>query len=235
MQVNDKLELENVRKYHYVYMGTASFDKVFKKLDSYLKFYRFDYKGEIVGKEVIYDVANHMLSDSGIVISKNYSDNRISFNVRKISQLKGSLKRPSQKFLLGELEQDAEPKDYSLQISSAIGNSFSTQFTVDLDAFVRQTAPIIEIIVKAKKYQIIGGTGYRATLLAENAVYRDLKTKQKVSRPGLTLSLPIDEEWQEENAKILDIVDRKIKEIAAYNVSRFEIAQKLLYPVQQED
>ena len=32
MQVNDKLELENVRKYHYVYMGTASFDKVFKKL-----------------------------------------------------------------------------------------------------------------------------------------------------------------------------------------------------------
>lgn len=230
MKVNNKLELENVQRYHYVLIGFSDFKKVLKKLTDLLKFYRIEYQGKVSGKEVIYDVPNNLLSDSGIVLSKQYEDGKIMLKVRKISQLPGEMKRPSKKFMLGELETDAEPRDFSLQISSAIENSFAATFTVDLDSFVKQTVPKIQIDVNSQKYLIIGGTGYRAIMLYETAIYKDIKTGKKVSRDGITLQLNNDEKSQEENAKILDLIDREIKELALYNVSRFEIAQKLLYP-----
>lgn len=229
MKVNSKLELEDSEKKHYVLVGFAEFKKILKKLEEEFKFYRFEYQGKASEKEVIYDVANNLLSDSGVVLSKDCEDGKIKFKVTKISKLQGVLKRPTKEFLLGELETDAEPKDFSLQISTAIENSFSSSFTVDLDSFVRQTYPKIQIDIKSQKYEMIGGTGYRAIILYETAIYKDLKTGKKVSKDGITLKLSSDKESQEENVKVLDIIDRRIKELALYDVSRFEIAQKLLY------
>lgn len=227
---SSKLEQEKIKRYHYVVIGFGEFKNILRKLDENLKFYRFENQGKTKVKEIIYDVPNNMLSDSGIVLSKLYEDGKVLFNVRKLSTLPGQLKRPSKKFILGELEVDEEPKDFSLNIASAIENSFNTAFTVDLDAFVKQTRPKIEILIDAQKYKIIGGTGYRASILFEEAVYRDIKTNKKVSRTGVTLQLPMGEENEKCNNEILNIIDRKIEEIAPNNLSRFEIAKKLLYP-----
>lgn len=175
-----------------------------------------------------------MLSDSGIVLSKLYEDGKVMFNVRKLSTLPGQLKRPSKKFILGELEVDEEPKDFSLSIASAIENSFNSTFTVDLDAFVKQTVAKIEITVDAVKYKIISGTGYRASILFENALYRDIKTNKKVSQQGVTLQLPLGEENEKCNQELLNVIDKKIEELAPSNLSRFEIAQRLLYPKVEE-
>ena len=229
MKVNKKGELENIRRYHYVFLGFSKFEDVYEKLQSLLKFYRFEYAGNSNAKEVIYDVPDDLLSSSGLVLSKQFEDGKIMFNVRKLSFLPGAKERPSKKFLLGELEADEEPKDFSLEISSAIENSFTTSFSVDLDSIVKQTMPKIEIIIKAKKYKIIGGTGFRGYLIYENAIYKDIKSGKKVSRLGITLQFSASREWEEENKKILDIIEREVKELALYNVSRFEIAQKLLY------
>lgn len=227
---SSKLEQEKIKRYHYVVIGFGEFKNILRKLDENLKFYRFENQGKTKVKEIIYDVPNNMLSDSGIVLSKLYEDGKVLFNVRKLSTLPGQLKRPSKKFILGELEVDEEPKDFSLNIASAIENSFNTAFTVDLDAFVKQTRPKIEILIDAQKYKIISGTGYRASILFEEAVYRDIKTNKKVSRTGVTLQLPMGEENEKCNNEILNIIDRKIEEIAPNNLSRFEIAKKLLYP-----
>lgn len=234
MKANQKMELEKIQRYHYVLLGFSSFDRVLEKMDDILKFYRFEKEGNFQEKEVIYDVANNLLSDAGIVLSKQYEEDRILFNVRKISQLPGALKRPSQKFILGELEGDEEPKDLSLEISSAIENSFATPFTVDLDSFVKQSTPKIEIKINATRYKLIGGTGFRAFIIHENVVYRDIKSNKKVEREGVTLQLFQKEEYEEENKKILDIIEREVKELGLYNKSRFEIAQNLLYPKEEE-
>ena len=235
MKVNDKLEQTNVQNYHYVMLGFADFKKIFKKLEGLLKFYRIENKGKEFAKEIIYDVPDNLLSDAGIVLSKRYETKRIFLNVRKISKLPGEMKRPSKKFILGELESDIEPRNYSLQISSAIENSFSTTFTVDLDSIVKQTIPKIEININSNKYHIIGGTGFRADFFYEIATYKDIKTGKKVDREGVTLQLSNNKEYEEENKQILDLIDRQIKELALYNLSRFEIAQMLLYPKVVDD
>lgn len=225
--MENKLEFDNKKRYHYVLLGFAKFEDILKIMTENLKFYRIANMGPLHEKEIFYDVPGNMLSDSGIVISKQYENGKIRLKVRKISRLQGELKKPSKKFELGVLGKNEEPKDFSLQISSAIESAFNTKFTVDIDAFVRMTEPKIEVLVDANQYQIICGTGYRATMIFENATYRDIATNKKVSRLGVTLQLPSAE--YEESRELLDLIDKQISSLARINLSRFEIAEQLLY------
>ncbi len=228
MEINGSLEKENTRRYHFVLLGFAEFKDILKKFVNLLKFYRIEEQGKDNTKEIIYDVENDLLCDAGIVISKLIKGSKAKLQVNKISMLTGELKRPSQKYNLGDIGIEEEPKDYSLQITQAIESAFTTQFTVDLDAFVKQTIPKIEIDITATKYKLICGTGYRAYMQFEDAIYKDIKTGSKVTRQGVTLELPNDN--SAENEEILKVIDRYINELALYNLSRFEIAKKLLYP-----
>ena len=228
-----KLELQNVQSYHFVFVGFANFKKVFKTITSNLPFYRFEHVGKETEKEIFYDVPDDLLSTAGLILSKWYSNNKIYFHVRKISTLVGAMKRPSKKFLFGSCEEIDQPKDFSLQIASAIENSFSSPFTVDLDSIVKQTRPIIEVKVESDKYRIVCGTGYRAEMLYENAEYKDVKTGKKVSRLGVTFKFPLEE--CEETTEILDIISKKVFGLALFDNSRFEIAQKLLYSQPNEE
>lgn len=222
-----KLELENVQSYHFVFVGFAEFKDVFKKLIENLPYYRFEHAGKEKEREIFYDVPDELLSTAGLILSKWYSGNKIYFHIRKISTIVGAMKRPSKKFLFGSCEDIDEPKDFSLQISSAIENSFTSPFTVDLDSIVKSTRPIIEVDIQSDKYNIICGTGYRAVMLYENAIYKDIKTGEKVSRLGVTFKFPLEE--REETDEILDVLSRRVLGLAHYDNSRFEIAQQLLY------
>ena len=143
------------------------------------------------------------------------------------------LKKPNKKFLFGSCEDADEPKDFSLQIASAIENSFSSPFTVDLDSIVKQTNPIIEVDIQSDKYKIICGTGYRAEMLYENAVYEDLKTGKKVPVLGVTFKFPLEE--REETKEILQILSRKVFGLFLNEKSRFEIAEQVLYSKVDEE
>ena len=67
----------------------------------------------------------------------------------------------------------------------------------------------------------------------ENALYKDIKTGKKVSRLGITFNFPLEE--REETAEILDVIDRKIKGLSLNELSRFEIAQQVLYTQLEEE
>lgn len=229
MKSNDRLETEKLKKIHYFLIGN-DFNKVLKTLDKRLHFYRFLNEGKFKGDEIIYDVPSNMLSNAGLVLSKQNEEDKTYFKVRKISTLPGGYKRPSQKFSLGECEGTEEPKDFPIQISNAISNSFSNAFTIDLVSVVRQTVPKIQIIVTGQKYKIISGDGFEAYMLYEKAIYKDIATKKKVKRYGVTFKLPKDEKWDKWNNEILQAVEHYCKEMVSYESSRFEIAQRLLYP-----
>lgn len=222
-----KLELRNVQSYHYVFVGFATFKDVFKSLEEHMPYYRFVEDGKVSEKEIFYDVPDELLSSAGLILSKWYEGGKIYFHIRKISQIFNGSRRPSKKFLFGSCKDEDEPKDFSLQIATAIENSYAMPFTVDLDSIVKQTQPKIEVQIESIKYNIICGTGYRAVLLYENAVYRDIKTGKKVSRLGVTFQAPMED--REETQEILDIIDKRVKGLALFDESRFEIAQKLLY------
>lgn len=227
--MKEKLEAEVITKVHYYFIG-KDYKKIIKKLDQNLNYYRLEDQGKFVGREIIYDVKSNMLSNAGLVLSKQYEGDEATFKVRKISTLPGEFKRPSKKFQLGRADDSETPRDYALQIANAIGDSFSSAFTVDLVSVVRQTEPRIEILVEGRKYRIIGGTGYEAHILYEIATYKDVNAKKKVKRVGFTLKLPKEEKYEAENNEVMNTIDKCCKELVCYEASRFEIAKRLLYP-----
>ena len=229
MKGRETLENEKRKKIHYLLLGN-DFSKTKSKLDKNLNYHRLVFDDKFKGLEIIYDVSSNLLSNAGLILSKQYEDGRIFFKVRKISKLPGGYKRPSQKFNLGESEEAEAPKDFPMQIANAISNLYANVFTIDLVSVVRQTEPKIEIAVKGDRYKIVGGTGYRAELLYETATYKDVKTNKKVKRVGVTLIMPTDDRYEKENQIIMKTIDHYCKELVGYEQSRFEIAQRLLYP-----
>lgn len=229
---NKQIEFENYKECHFVILGYSEFKDVYAKFVSNLKFYRLENKGKYNTEEVIYDVPENTLTDAGIIISSIKEGGKRYLRVKKISLLTGELKRPTKTYILGELYEGEEPEDYSLQLAQTIENSFTMKFTIDIDEVVKKTEPKIEIDIENNSYKMICGTGYRAELIYEKAVYKDIKSKNKVEMEGVTLRIP--QQPCKESDELLAFIDHKVVELAPYNLTRYEIAKKLLYP-QVED
>lgn len=229
MKARDRLEQEPVKKIHYLLLG-GNWRKTRAKLEKNLKYYTLVFNSKFVGNEIIYDVPSDLLSNAGIVLSKQLDDGKIYFKVHKISRLPGGFKRPSQQFILGEGEESEAPKDFPLQIANAISDLYANVFTIDMVSIVRQTIPKYEIVVKGKNYTVVGGTGYRATLLYEKAYYKEISTGKKVKRVGVTLNMPVDSKYEKENKILEDTIEHYCKELVGNDLTRFEIAQRLLHP-----
>lgn len=222
-----KFEIQNLLSYHYVFVGMADFAKVFKDLAQNLPYYRLAYEGKIFEKEVFYDVPENLLSSAGLILSKWYNKGNIYFNIGRLNaDILANKRRPAKKFLFGPCEALDEPRHFSLQIASAIEHSFSSPFSVDLDSIVKQTTPRTEILIEADRYQIICGTGYRASMDYEKTTYTDVVTGKKVTKLGVTFNFPFEE--RDETDEILRVIDRKAKGLANFEMSRYELAQKLL-------
>lgn len=204
--------------------------RVVEKLDRELKFYRILYQNKIKGLEIIYDTPNRMLSGAGIVLSKQYENNKAFFKVRRISYLPTEFRKPSQKFFLSEVNHKDSPKDFPLQIATSINDAFSNMFTIDLVEVVKKTVPKYEIKLKGKLYSLTSGLGMKAQLVFERVIYRDCVSGKKVKHHSVTLKLPGDPSYSREAEEIQAAIERSCKELLRYNESRFEIAQRLLRP-----
>lgn len=224
----EKVKQVKESKFHYDLVRDSE-KKIIAKLDFGLPYYSFKYIGKIKGEEIVYDTRNGLLISAGLVLSKQKDGDGVFFKVRKISNLPEELRKPSSKLSLSECSPNAVPSDYSLQVASAINDAFSNIFTIDLAEVVRQTIPKIKITVKAKVYEIAGGTGFRGRLLFEKAIFRDMITKKKVTKKGVTFQLPMENELDIRDSEIiLDGIEKSCKGLIPYRESRFEIAQRLL-------
>ena len=217
-------------KYHYD-MIRDNESAILDKLDRELGFYRIYFEKKIKGLEIIYDTPNNLLSSAGIVLSKQFESGKVFFKVRKLSYLPTELRKPGEKYYISECAPNETPKDYPLQISTAINNLFSNLFTIDLVDVVKQTAPKYEIKIKGNLYALTSGTGMKGQIVFENAIYKNYITGKKVKRQGATITLPSDAALKKEREEVLNAVERKCKELLIYNASRFEIAERLLKPV----
>lgn len=221
------LEFEE-EKYHYDMLRNNE-DEIVDKLNLHLGFFSFRFKEKIRETEIIYDTSNNLLSNAGIVLSKQSTKNRNFFKVRKISYLPTEFKKPSKKIELADCRSNESPKDFALQVSTAINNSFSNVFTIDLAEVVKKTYPKIQIIIKGNVYEISGGTGFKGVMVFGRTIYKDLIAKKKVKRREVTLIMPT-KGYEKDKADVLEGVEKYCKELIPYKESRFEIASRILFP-----
>ena len=232
----DKVQINNKKypaiKVHYDMIRNNQ-STIISKLDRELGFYRIYFEKKIKGLEIIYDTPNNLLSSAGIVLSKQYEKGKFFFKVKKLSYLPTELRKPSEKFYLLECLPNEAPKDYPLQLSTAINNAFSNVFTIDLVDVVKNTIPKYEIKIKGDLHILTSGLGMKGQIVFEKVSYKDMLTGKKVKRLGATVTLPGEPVFKKETAEVLDAIERKCKELLVYKETRFEIAERLLKPKPQ--
>ncbi|MBQ8444419.1 MAG: hypothetical protein IJX25_03615 [Clostridia bacterium] len=220
-----KAELQKYDNYHFVIAGFTQFKEILKKLKKAMPYYRFEAKPSKNIKEIFYDNEYNMLSDAGIVLSKSITSKDTYFNIRRLSRV---LQKRNKKYkIAGTCKPSDHPKNYAPQIASAIDDSFSSALTIDLENIVKKTKEIIELDIDKTPYDLICGSGFRAGIIHENVMYKDIKSGRKVFQECISLTVPSGE--YPETEEILRIIDRAIPSLVRYNESRFELAQKLLY------
>lgn len=224
------MQLQKVQDCHYMFIGFVNFDQVLSTLKKNLPYYRISSQGKVKEKEIFYDVQNGLLSDFGITLSKLFIGDKVCFHVTRASRNKNI---PVKRFLLDSCEPNDKPGDFAQQISAAIENSFLTSpFTIDLVGFVRKSFPIIEVNNDYERFEIVCGSGYRASMLYETTTYKDANSKNKITRTGITFKFPLGE--YKETEEIKNLIQRKIKGIYPYNETRFNIGYKMLFSEPQE-
>lgn len=224
-------ELRATDNYHFVFAGFTTFKDALKIMKDNLHFYRFEEGEKKNIKEIFYDNEYNMLSDAGIVLSKSMTTQDTFFNIRRLSRL---LNKRNKKYTIDRRCSPTDhPRDYAEHIAAAINDSFSSSLTIDLENIVKKTQEKILIENNKTIYNVICGSGYRAKLVEEHLLFKDIKTGKKVFQEAVCLSVPSGE--YPETAELLKFIERNISGLVLFKESRFEIAQRLLYSQEEEE
>ena len=86
--------------------------------------------------------------------------------------------------------------------------------------------PLIEADNTFEKYKIICGTGFRANMQFETTTYRDINSGKKIDK--IALSLTFDNAESSEAKEIMQEIERHVKGLVLYDITKFEIAKNLL-------
>lgn len=225
MEQRKAAELQKFDNYHYAFAGFITFKEVLKTLREKMPFYRIEEGDKKYIKEIFYDNEYNMLSDAGIIVSKSTTPKDTFFNIRRLSRL---LNKRNRKYTIDRRCCPTDhPRDYAEQIAAAINDSFSSSLTIDIENIVKKTSEKIQADINKTNYNLICGSGYRATLVHEKVIYKDIATGKKVLQEGVNLRVPSGEHAETE--EILKIIEKNISGLVLFEESRFEIAQKLLY------
>ncbi|MBQ8909093.1 MAG: hypothetical protein IJY90_02250 [Clostridia bacterium] len=226
-----KADFQSNDNYHYVIAGFTRFKDVFKKIKKAMPYYRFGKLPKKKITETFYDNEYNMLSDAGIILSKSATKKDAFFNIRRLSR---TLHKKSKKYKIDSGCQSYDhPRDYAQKIATAIDNMFSASLPIDVENIVKKTKPMIEIILDKTPYEMVCGTGFKGKITHENVTYKDVATGKKVIQESVCLSVPVGD--AEETQEILRVIERVTPSLVLFKESRFELAQKLLYPEPVEE
>lgn len=226
-------EYHHVRRNFDIVIDNESF--TLQKLSHELGFYSIMPLGKDKETEIVFDTEGNLLSGSGLILRKKISADRTYFSFVRISSIKGTADR-EKKYFLGECEANDVPSDFPVQIADGINHIFNNLFTVNVVDIVKHCTPYIKIEILANKYKIVSGTGYEAELSFETLKIRDLRTGRKAKVRNFSLNMAEKPGYEREREHILDIIDRKCKELVPTNRNRFEIAEVAVrIPVQKSE
>lgn len=195
-----------------------------QKLSHELGFYNVLPLGRTREIEEIYDTDAKLLSGAGLLLRKKMTKQRTYFSLVRVSSIK-NIEDREKKYFLGECEFNDEPKDFPVQVADGINKIFNNLFTVNVVEIVKHCTPYIKIDILADKYKIVSGTGYDAEITFETLKVKDLRTGKKAKIRNFSLNTELRPDYEKEREHILDIIDRKCKELVFTNRNRFEIAE----------
>ena len=213
------VELSNKGLVKYEALSDKPFEKVFA-LERILKFYRFQYFGQVRTSETFYDTPNDLLNKAGITLSKIQEDDRVFFKVCQVTDKK--TQPDKQKVFSHRVGVKDKLSDHAFYLVDGIRGIFSSPFYIDLEHVIQNAIPKVSITTTANVYKIISGTGFRSFMGMEETLYSNYETKRQKKLSGLTIKLDGPDQYLKEFDEFNEMLKKHCKNFLEVHDSIYE-------------
>ena len=210
-------------------------DKAFKNFLNFangLKFQRLNYIDGDSCKETYYDTPAHLLTKSGIILSRFEEGNNVFFKVETASSLSKILNKLNKEVFVHKVGHGDKLSDHAFYIKDGITALYSTPFSVDLENIINSAIPYMEINIHAQVYELVSGTGMRARVALENKQVKNFETKRKYKVQSMTIKLEGNAELYEKDFEEFNLmVEKNCKNLLPIDESQYDWAIKVTKPI----
>lgn len=213
------VELSNKGIVKYEALTDKPFEKVFA-LERILKFYKFQYFGQVRTSEIFYDTPNDLLNKAGLTLSKIQEDDRVFFKVCQVSDSKTALSH--QKIFSHRVGVKDTLADHAFYLVDGIRGIFSSPFYIDLEHVIQNAVPKVGIFTSANVYKVMSGTGFRSFMGMEQTTYNNYETKRQQKLEGLTVKLDGPDQYMDEFIDFNDKLKKYCKSFIEVNDNLYE-------------
>ena len=197
-----------------------------------LKYQKLNYVDGDSCKETYFDTPAHLLTRSGIILSRFEEGNNVFFKVETASSLSKILNKLNKEVFVHKVGRTDKLSDHAFYIKDGITSLYSTPFSVDLENIINSSVPYMEVNINAQVYELISGTGMRARIALENKNVKNYETKRKYGVQSLTIKLEGNAElYGNDFAEFNALLQKNCKDLMPIDESQYDWAVKVTKPI----
>lgn len=224
-----KVNTETTKKYE------AVDEKAFKNFLGFahgLKFQKLNYVDGDNCKETYYDTPAHLLTKSGIILSRFEEGSNVFFKVETAKSLSKILNKLNKEVFVHKVGYGDKLSDHAFYIKDGITSLYSTPFSVDLENIINSAVPTMEVVISAQVYELVSGTGMRARVALENKQVRNFETNRKYKVQSMTIKLEGNIElYKNDFIEFNDMIQKNCKDLMPIDESQYDWAVKVTKPI----
>lgn len=229
MGYNVKINSETTVKYE------AVDKKAFKEFLSFtnsLKFQKLNFVDNDLCKETYFDTPAHLLSRSGIILSRFEAGSSVFFKVETASSLSKVLNKLNKEVFVHKVGYNDTIKDHAFYIKDGITSLYSTPFSVDLENVIKSAVPYMEVKIDAQVYELVSGSGMRAKVALENKQVKNFETKRKYSVKSMAIKLDGNPDlYISEFEEFNKLIQKNCKNFIQIDENQYDWAIKVTKPI----
>ena len=210
-------------------------EKAFKNFLAFargLKFQKLNYVDGDNCKETYYDTPAHLLTKSGIILSRFEEGSNVFFKVETATSLSKILNKLNKEVFVHKVGYGDKLSDHAFYIKDGITSLYTTPFSVDLENIINSAIPTMEVVINAQVYEVVSGTGMRARVALENKQVRNFETNRKYKVQSMTLKLTGNTElYANDFNEFNDLIQKNCKDLMPIDESQYDWAVKVTKPI----
>lgn len=223
------VSVNNENKIKYQAIDNTAF-KNFLAFANHLQFKKLMFIGNDLCHVTYYDNPNHLLNKAGVVVSRFEEGSNIFFRVENTTFLSKLLK--NKKVFVHKVGPNDTIYDHGFYVKEGITSLTSGSFSVDIENVIKTSAPTIDIITKAKIYDIISGTGMRVNIALEDKKIINHETHRKYKVQHMIVKLDSKSSvYQEEFNVFNQLIQKNCKSLMIIEDNNFDYAVKVTKPI----
>lgn len=202
----------------------------FKKLlgmGKILKFENISFNSSGTSSETFFDTPQDMLAKTGVLLSKVQEKGKTYIKIQKQSFVPQTFRTIEDTIYVHEIGSRDKILDHSLYLIDGISTLLATSFSIDLENVLKTIIPRLEITTNFNTFRLVSGTGFRANLIQENMLFKNLVTKRKVKKPCLRIENISPETYKPQYDALVELIERKCVGLLPITESTFDYATRL--------